>query len=64
MRAESSEVSWTQARQVAVRIVNEKSDSALLHLPKNADEKAVPQNAETVRDEGYEADPAMVSVRR
>jgi hypothetical protein len=34
-------------------------------LPKNADEKAVAAAAQkTVQEEGYEADPAMVSVRR
>ncbi len=35
------------------------------NLPKNADEKMVAEAAQkTVQDEGYEADPAVVSVRR
>jgi hypothetical protein len=34
-------------------------------LPKNADEKTVAAAAQkTVQDEGYEADAALVSVRR
>jgi len=51
---------------VLVRIVNgEEVIRRYCNLPKNADEKAVAAEAQkTVRDEGYEADPAMVSVRR
>lgn len=67
MRADQVEVSWdTSKNKWLVRIVNgEEVIRRYCNLPKNADEKAVAAAAQkTVQDEGYEADPALVSVRR
>ena len=67
MRADQVEVSWDAGKSKwLVRIVNgEEVIRRYCNLPKNADEKAVAAAAhKTVQDEGYEADPAMVSVRR
>jgi hypothetical protein len=67
MRADQVEVSWdTGKAKWLVRIVNgEEVIRRYCNLPKNADEKAVAAAAQkTVQDEGYEADSAVVSVRR
>ena len=67
MRADQVEVSWDAGKgKWLVRIVNgEEVIRRYCNLPKNADEKTVAAEAQkTVQDEGYEADPAMVSVRR
>jgi hypothetical protein len=66
MRADQVEVSWDAGKgKWLVRIVNgEEVIRRYCNLPKNADEKAVAAAAQkTVQDEGYEADPALVSVR-
>ena len=67
MRADQVEVSWDEGKtKWLVRIVNgEEVIRRYCDLPKSADEKAVALAAQkTVQDEGYEADVAMVSVRR
>ncbi len=61
------EVSWDASKaKWLVRIVNgEEVIRRYCSLPKNADEKAVAAAAQkTVQDEGYEADAALVSIRR
>jgi hypothetical protein len=67
MRADRVEVSWDPGKSKwLVRIVNgEEVIRRYCDLPKNADEKTVAAAAQkTVQDEGYEADVALVSVRR
>ena len=67
MRADQVEVSWDSSKNKwLVRIVNgEEVIRRYCNLPRNADEKAVAAAAQkTVQDEGYEADPALVSVHR
>jgi hypothetical protein len=67
MRADQVEVSWDAGKaKWLVRIVNgEEVIRRYCSLPKNADEKAVAAAArQTVQDEGYEADAALVSVHR
>ena len=67
MRADQVEVSWDADKSKwLVRIVNgEEVIRRYCNLPKNADEKTVSAAAQkTVQDEGYEADAALVSVRR
>ena len=67
MRADQVEVSWDAGKaQWLVRIVNgEEVIRRYCKLPKDADEQAIGAAAQkTVQDEGYEADPALVSVRR
>lgn len=67
MRADQVEVSWDAAKsQWLVRIVNgEEVIRRYCKLPKDADEKTVGAAAQkTVQEEGYEADLALVSVRR
>ena len=67
MRADQVEVSWDAGKSKwLVRIVSgEEVIRRYCGLPKNADEKAVAVAAQkTVQDEGYEADAAVVSVRR
>jgi hypothetical protein len=67
MRADQVEVSWDAGKSKwLVRIVNgEEVIRRYCSLPKNADEKTVAAAAQkTVEEEGYEADAAMVSVRR
>jgi hypothetical protein len=67
MRADQVEVSWDTGKDKwLVRIVNgEEVIRRPCNLPKNADEQALRAAAvQTVRDEGYEADPAGISVRR
>ena len=67
MRADQVEVSWDgDKNKWLVRIVSgEEVIRRYCKLPKDADEKAVGDAArKTVQEEGYEADPALVSVRR
>ncbi len=67
MRADQVEVSWDAGKaKWLVRIVNgEEVIRRYCSLPKNADHQAVAAAAQkTVQEEGFEADPAMVSVRR
>jgi len=67
MRADQVEVSWDAGKaKWLVRIVyGEEVIRRYCNLPKNADQQAVAAAAQkTVQDEGYEADVAMVSVRR
>jgi hypothetical protein len=67
MRADQVEVSWDASKaKWLVRIVNgEEVIRRYCSLPKNADEQTVAAAAQkTVQDEGYEADAALVSVRR
>jgi hypothetical protein len=67
MRADRVEVSWdTQKSKWLVRIqsgdevIRRRSDA-----PKNADEQALRSEAQKiVQDEGYEADPAQISVKK
>lgn len=67
MRADQVEVTWEAGKgQWLVRIVSgEEVIRRFCKLPKDADEKSVGEAArKTVEEEGYEADPTMVSVRR
>jgi hypothetical protein len=67
MRADQVEVSWDASKgKWLVRIVNgEEVIRRYCNLPKDASEQALSAAAQkTVQDEGYEADPALVSVRR
>ena len=67
MRADQVEVSWDGDKSKwLVRIVSgEEVIRRYCKLPKDADEKTVGAAAQkTVQEEGYEADVAVVSVRR
>jgi hypothetical protein len=67
MRADQVEVSWDAGKaKWLVRIVNgEEVIRRYCNLPKTADEQTLGAAAQkTVQEEGYEADPALVSVRR
>jgi hypothetical protein len=67
MRADQVEVSWDAGKaKWLVRIVNgEEVIRRYCKLPKDANEQTVSAAAQkTVQDEGYEADLALVSVRR
>lgn len=67
MRADQVEVSWDAGKSGwLVRIVNgEEVIRRYCKLSKTADEQALRAAAQkTVQDEGYEADPAVVRVRR
>jgi hypothetical protein len=67
MLADQVEVSWDAAKSKwLVRIVNgEEVIRRYCSLPKDADEKTIASAAQkTVQDEGYEATPAVVTVRR
>jgi hypothetical protein len=67
MLADQVELSWDAAKSKwLVRIVNgEEVIRRYCNLPRDADEKALSTAAQkTVQDEGYEADPAVVSVHR
>ena len=67
MRADQVEVTRDAGKgQWLVRIVNgEEVIRRYCKLPKDADEKTVGAAAQkTVQEEGYEADLALVSVRR
>jgi hypothetical protein len=67
MRSDRVEVSWdTNKSRWLIRI--ETGEEVLRRhcdLPRNADEAALRSAAEkTVRDEGYEAEPGQITVRR
>jgi len=67
MRPDAVEVVWdTPKSKWAVRIVNgEEVLRRYADAPKNADEQSLRNVAvQTVKDEGYEADAAQVSIRR
>jgi hypothetical protein len=67
MRADQVEVSWDASKaKWLVRIVNgEEVIRRYCSLPKDANEQALGAAAQkTVQDEGYEADPKAISVRR
>jgi hypothetical protein len=67
MRADQVEISWDASKgQWLVRIVSgEEVIRRHCKLPKDADEKALGAAAQkTVQEEGYEVDPASLSVRR
>jgi hypothetical protein len=67
MRADQVEVSWDADKSGwLLRIVNgEEVIRRYCNLPRNADEQALRATAQkTVQEEGYEADPAVVNLRR
>jgi phosphomannomutase len=67
MRVDQVEVSWDGGKsRWLIRIVNgEEVVRRYCHLSKDADEEELGAAAQkTVRDEGYEVDPSVVSVRR
>ena len=67
MRADSIEVSWDAATATwLVRIVaGEEAIRRHCKNPRSADDESLRSAAlETARDEGYEADPALVTIRR
>lgn len=67
MRADRVEVSWSAEKsQWLVRIQNgEEFLRRHCKAPKDADEQTLRSVAlKTVQDEGYELDPASVSIRR
>lgn len=67
MRADRVELSWDQAKASwLIRIISgEEVIRRHCNLPKDADDKTLLSRAQQeVRDEGYEVDPAEVSIRR
>jgi len=67
MRADNVEVSWgPDKKKWLVRIkIGEEVIRRHCSAPRDADEQKLRSAAEqTVRDEGYEADPAQISIRR
>lgn len=67
MRADSVEVSWDAAKSKwVIRIqAGEEVIRRYSGLGKNADEPALRATAqETLKDEGYEADSSIISVKR
>jgi hypothetical protein len=67
MRADRVEVSWDNDKSDWVIRIQSGDEVIRRHYkaPKNADEKTLRAKAEeTVRDEGYEADAAAVSIKR
>jgi hypothetical protein len=67
MRADRVEVSWDNEKSDWVIRIQSGDEVIRRHYkaPKNADEKTLRAKAEeTVRDEGYEADAAAVSIKR
>jgi hypothetical protein len=67
MRANSVEVSWDSQKSDWVIRMQSGDEVIRRHYkaPKDADEKTLRAKAEeTVKEEGYEADPAVVSVKR
>jgi hypothetical protein len=67
MRADRVEVSWdSQKSQWLIRIASgEEVLRRHLKLPSNADEQTLRAEAlKTTRDEGYEADPSVLSIQR
>ncbi len=67
MRADQVELSWDTAKsQWLVRIASgEEVIRRHCKMPKDADEQTLRLAVQkTVQDEGYEADPAQLSIRR
>ncbi len=67
MRADSVEVSWDPKQSKwLVRIqTGEEVLRRLCKLPQNADEMALRQAAQqTIKDEGYEADASVITVKK
>jgi len=67
MRADRVEVSWDNEKSDWVIRIQSGDEVIRRHYkaPKNADEKTLRAKAEeTVRDEGYEANAAVVSIKR
>jgi hypothetical protein len=67
MRADSVEVSWDSEKSDWVIRMQSGDEVIRRHCkaPKDADEQTLrAKAAETVRDEGYEADPTVVSITR
>jgi hypothetical protein len=67
MRADSVEVSWDSQKSDWVIRMQSGDEVIRRHCkaPKDADEKTLrAKAAETVRDEGYEANDAAVTVKR
>jgi hypothetical protein len=67
MRADRVEVSWDNEKSDWVIRIQSGDEVIRRHCkaPKDADEKTLRAKAEeTVRDEGYEADAAVVSIKR
>ncbi len=67
MRADSVEVSWDSQKSDWVVRIQSGDEVIRRHskAPKDADESMLrAKAAETVRDEGYEANDAVVTVRR
>jgi len=67
MRADRVEVSWDNDKSDWVIRIQSGDEVIRRHckVPKDADEKTLRAKAEeTVRDEGYEANAAVVSVKR
>jgi hypothetical protein len=67
MRADRVEVSWDGGKSDWVIRIQSGDEVIRRHckVPKEADEKTLRAKAEeTVRDEGYEANAAAVSIRR
>ena len=67
MRADRVEISWDAAESKwLVRIeTGEEVIRRHCHAPKDADEASLRSAAQkTLQDEGYEPDPAQISIRR
>jgi hypothetical protein len=67
MRADRVEVSWDNEKSDWVIRIQSGDEVIRRHckVPKDADEKTLRAKAEeTVRDEGYEANAAVVSIKR
>jgi hypothetical protein len=67
VRADSVEVSWDQVKSNwLIRIISgEEVIRRHCNLRKDADDKSLLSTAQQeVRDEGYEVDPAQVTIRR
>jgi hypothetical protein len=67
MRADRVEVSWDMDKSKWLVRIESGEEVIRRHckLPKNADEQALRSAAgQTVRDEGYDADVAELSIRR
>jgi hypothetical protein len=67
MRADRVEVSWDSAKSDWLVRIQSGEEVILRHCKasKDADEKTLRSKAEeTVKDEGYEADAAAVSIKR
>ena len=67
MRADRVELTWDQAKSDwLIRIISgEEVIRRHLQARKDADDKTLLSSAQQeIRDEGYEADPAQVTIRR